>query len=183
MDAEPQAHASTEVPAHPAATHGEPDLLDPSGQLVFWTWVTFFLVCVVLHKIAWKPILKALDDREANIRKSLEDAEAVRQEKEGIDRHRRQVLEAAEAQAKDLISGGRRGAEEAARVIEQKAREEAKIALENAAREIKAAQEKARATFRREGAEMAVSLAEGILKEKLNAESDRALVDRLLQEI
>jgi len=39
-------------------------LLDPNPGLIFWTAITFVLVLLILKKIAWGPILGALEERE-----------------------------------------------------------------------------------------------------------------------
>ena len=107
------------------------------GAMVIWTWVLFVLLALVLYKFAFKPILQGLDEREAKIRKGVEDAEEARQKLEQIEARRESIIEEAEERAKTLIEDGRTAAKEAARVIEDKAKEEAKIMLENARREIR----------------------------------------------
>jgi F-type H+-transporting ATPase subunit b len=176
--------ATTEVPQHDAAhASGAEALLAANKGLVVWTWVTFILVCIVLYKVAWKPILAGLDERENSIRKSLDDAEKIRDEMAKMEETQKGMLQEAEAQAKQILAVARKGASEAARVIEEKAREESQILVENATREIQAAQEKAQAALKKESAEIAVELAGRIVGEKLNAEKDRQLVDRLIGEL
>ena len=47
-------------------------LLTPALGLIFWTTLIFLVVLYLLRKFAWKPILKALDDREQTIDDALE---------------------------------------------------------------------------------------------------------------
>ena len=178
-------HATIEVQPHGAeAGHGDSSaLLQANKGLVLWTWVTFILVCIVLYKVAWKPILAGLDQREKDIRKSLDDAEKIRDEMAQLGETQQRMLGEAEEKSKAILAEARKGAGEAARSIEAKAREEAQILIENATRELKAAQEKAQADLRKESAEIAVALAGKIVGEKLDAENDRALVDRLIEEL
>jgi F-type H+-transporting ATPase subunit b len=56
------------------------DLLLPHLGLIVWTLLAFIIVLFILKKFAWKPILKGLHDREANIASSIATAERVRQE-------------------------------------------------------------------------------------------------------
>ena len=42
-------------------------MVEVHGGLLFWSVVTFLLLLVVLKKIAWGPILTALEDREKEI--------------------------------------------------------------------------------------------------------------------
>ena len=56
------------------------DLLLPHLGLIVWTILAFLLVLFILKKFAWKPILKGLDEREANIAGSIATAERVKLE-------------------------------------------------------------------------------------------------------
>jgi F-type H+-transporting ATPase subunit b len=56
------------------------DLLLPHLGLIVWTILAFLIVLFILKKFAWKPILKGLNDREANIANSIATAEKVKLE-------------------------------------------------------------------------------------------------------
>ena len=56
--------------------------LDPG--LFVWTILTFLLLFALLAKFAWKPLLKALSEREEKIRSSLEQAEEAQQKLEQL---------------------------------------------------------------------------------------------------
>ena len=62
-------------------------LIKPDIGLMFWTIVNFLLLAFLLAKFAWKPLIKALDDREKQIaedisgaRKAKEDAETIKKQ-------------------------------------------------------------------------------------------------------
>jgi F-type H+-transporting ATPase subunit b len=56
------------------------DLLLPHLGLIVWTIIAFLVVLLILKKYAWGPILKGLNDREANIADSIATAEKVKLE-------------------------------------------------------------------------------------------------------
>ena len=56
------------------------ELLLPHLGLIFWTLLAFLIVLFLLKKFAWKPIIKGLSDREANIADSIATAEKVKLE-------------------------------------------------------------------------------------------------------
>ncbi|MGD0784851.1 MAG: F0F1 ATP synthase subunit B [Sedimentisphaerales bacterium] len=64
-----------------------------------WTVVAFLLLLIVLGKFAWKPMLKALKDREEHIRSQIESAEHSRKEaqeiREDIEQRRSHILQEA----------------------------------------------------------------------------------------
>lgn len=184
--AEPVSQHTAEIPPpHEAAGghggDGAPFQVDTSMMVL--TWITFFLVSAVLYKVAWKPILAALERRESMIRKAQEDAARLRDEVVRIDDKRRQAMTDAARQAEEQLAAARQAAAEIARKIEEQARDQAQTLVNNARREIDAATEKARATLRRDSAELAVGLASRVLRERLDEGRDRELVDRLIGEL
>jgi F-type H+-transporting ATPase subunit b len=56
------------------------ELLTPALGLFFWTLVVFVVILLLLKKLAWKPILKAIKDREESIEEALKSAEKARAE-------------------------------------------------------------------------------------------------------
>lgn len=171
------------VPGATPAAHGEVNVVAISQQMVIWTWVVFFFVAVVLYRIAWKPILAALADREEKIQRALDDARTARESVEQIEATRGQLIAEADAKAKEILADARAGAAEAARVIQAKAREEAQILLENAQREIRTSREQAEASLRKEMATFAVALSSRLVQENLDTPKNQALVNKLVAEL
>lgn len=157
--------------------------LSPDASMVLLTWITFFLLLAVLHKFAWKPILASLDAREERIRRSLVEADKVKEELQRINQARDQVMAEAEARAKEILEQSRKAAVEAAKIIQHKAREEGQILLANARREIQEEKEKAQADLRQESAHIAITLAGKLLEENLDNEKNRRLINEYIKEI
>lgn len=166
-----------------AGSHEAASPMDVSGAMFLWTLGTFTVVAVLLAKFAWRPILEGLDKREETIRKSIEDAKTVAEEKAGIEGERVRRIAEADAKAGDIVSRARQAGVEAERVIKEKAHRDASILVENAEREIGAASEKAAAALRKDSVEAAVSLAEKILNQNLDIEKQRLLNDKLISKL
>jgi F-type H+-transporting ATPase subunit b len=169
--------------AVPGGSHGEVNIVDIQTQMVIWTWVVFIVVAVILYRIAWKPILAGLSDREEKIQRALDDARTAKEQLEQIEATREQLIAEADAKAKEILAEARQGAVEAAHVIEGKAREEAQILLENAQREVRTAREQAEASLRQEMANFAVALSSKLVRENLDTPKNQALVAKLVQEL
>ena len=89
-------------------SHAEsPAIINGSGPLMILTWLTFIVMSYILYKVAWKPILKALDIREEHIRKAKEDADRARTELAQIEARSRQILAEAEAQRQAVVTEAR----------------------------------------------------------------------------
>jgi len=152
-------------------------------KMLMLTWVSFGIVAALLYKLAWKPILRALEQREATIRQSLDNAAKLRDELSKLEEQRGAVLAEADRKSRDVLADARKAAGETAAMIEQKARAEAQALVENARREITAAEEKAKDGLRREAAELALGAASRLLQENLTDAKNRALTDQLIQKL
>lgn len=159
------------------------DLFSPDLTLVILTWVTFLSLLAILYKFAWKPILAGLDKREETIRKSLEEADRIKEELREINQKREQLIREAEDKSKEIIDEGRKAAIEAAHIIEHKAKEESQIMLENAERQIKDVTEEAQFELRKMSADIAVELAGRLIEENLDSEKNRKLVNELIKHV
>ena len=162
---ETQAEVGVASPA--GASHGEGQgtsgLIDVTGSMMVLTWVAFALLSLVLYKVAWKPILKALDMRERSIRKALEEAEKARTE-----------TAATEARA---------AAQDGARTLQAQAEQQARLLQEEARRDIQAAVEQARATLRQETIDLAIAMAGKVVAANMDTDRNRAMVETLAGEL
>ena len=59
-------------------------MVEVHGGLLFWSVITFLLLLVVLKKVAWGPIISALESREDEIKSALNAAEKAREEAEKV---------------------------------------------------------------------------------------------------
>ena len=56
------------------------ELLTPGTGLIIWQTFVFLLLVFLLAKLAWKPILSSLKEREKSIQEALDTAEHARLE-------------------------------------------------------------------------------------------------------
>lgn len=68
------------------------DLLIPEIGLVFWHTIAFLILMFLLTKFAWKPVLKAIKDRESNIETALASAEKAKLEMTRLTNENEQLL-------------------------------------------------------------------------------------------
>lgn len=78
--------------------------------------ISFGIVCVLLYRFAYRPILKALDDRRQRIAEGLANSEKIKAELARTEALRQEVMEQANTQATEFVKEAR-GA--AARLREQ----------------------------------------------------------------
>jgi F-type H+-transporting ATPase subunit b len=78
--------------------------------------ISFCIVCILLQRFAYKPVLKMLEERRQQIAQGQAHAEQIKAELARTEEQRRGVLDEANTQATKLIDEGRAAA---ARVQEQ----------------------------------------------------------------
>ncbi len=173
-----------EVPApHGDAGAGHAAPSPVNGAMFFWFLVIFAMAAFILKKKAFGPILDALDKREEEIEQSLENADRLERELATLESTVQSKLDDTEEEVRGMIDSGREAAREAGKVIESKAREEAQILRENANRDIASAQGKAENTLRATSAELAVAMANKLLRQQMDAKGQKALADQLIAEM
>jgi len=79
------------------------DLLLPHLGLIVWTLIAFIVVLFILKKYAWKPILKGLNDREANIAGSIATAERVKLEMAQLKSENEELLATAREERSAML--------------------------------------------------------------------------------
>ena len=160
-----------------------PGILSPDVTLVILTWVSFFSRLVILHRLAWKPILAGLKEREDYIRKSLDDADKIKAQLAEVEAAKGKILDEAKEKASAIIEQSRKMGSELAGQIEQRAKKNAEEIISSAHQEIEGERERVRNALKKESAQTAVSLAEKILKENLNTEKNRNLINQAIKDV
>jgi F-type H+-transporting ATPase subunit b len=165
------------VPALAAeAQEQEPSIFAGNLGNVIVTLIIFGLVITVLGKLAWRPLLTVLNERERSIRESLETARRERQAAEEVLARYQTQLEKAREEAGAIVEEGRRDGEAVRRRIHDEARGQANEIIERARREIRLATDAALKELYDHTADLAVKLAGGIIRKELSAEDHRRLV-------
>jgi F-type H+-transporting ATPase subunit b len=111
-------------------------LVQPDPGLYIWTIATFLVLAGLLAKFAWRPLLAALEARQAAIRKSLDDARQAKQELERLNVESARILAQARTEAEAILTATRSDANQFREELKQKARAEAAGIVKNAERQI-----------------------------------------------
>ena len=160
------------------------DLFTPDAGLLFWMLLSFGVVFFVLAKWGFPVITRMVDDRKRYIDESLEAAREANEKLAHIKNESEAILkEAREEQAKILkeatLTRDRiiEEAREKARLEGQRLLEETRIQLNNE-------KEAAMRDIRRQTAEIAIGVAEKIMRNNLTTERQHMdLVERLVEEV
>ena len=148
--------------------------LDPG--LYIWTILTFVVLLALLAKFAWRPLLQALEERQAQIRKSLDDAQQARQELERVQHESAQLIARARVEADGIVSQSRADAERLRQELRESARAEAATLLKNAEKQIELQTVQAIRQIRSEAVDLSVLIAEKLIGRHLSKEDNERLI-------
>jgi len=135
-------------------------------ELLLFQALNFAVVLFILHRFLYRPILRIVAEREAHIKRGIEDAQHAARELKGAEDERRHIIMNATREAEVL-------AETARRISAEEHAEAVKAALEESAAIISRAEQRAEEEKRRtimeskeEIARMAVLAAERVLQKR-----------------
>lgn len=153
------------------------NLLAPNAGLIFWTFVIFSLLLFILSKFAWGPVTKALAEREQTIDESIRRAEVALAEAKQLQADNDAARRAAEADARRLIADANDAADRARAQRLDELNQELAAKRTQAEAELERQKTSLREELRTEVAALAVQAAEKVLRENLDGDRNRRLVD------
>jgi F-type H+-transporting ATPase subunit b len=143
--------------------------------------INFLLLFGLLTFVLYKPVMKMLDERQAKIKESMEQAEAIKQQSARSEQEIKAQLESSQKEAQKIIN-------QAAQIGEQlkvEAKEEARLEAENiinkAKIEIQRQRERDIEDLRTQFADIAILAAGKVIKETLDKEKHRRLIEEVLK--
>ena len=152
-------------------------------QLFISQVISFCVVAFLLHRFAYKPVLKVLEERRQKIAQGLADAEKMRQELAAAQVKVQELLGQAGAQASKIIEEARNAAAKVTETEAQKAIATAQDIV-NKAREASTAElAKMKADLRKEIGALAVKAAMQVTGKVLTPEDQRRLAEETNREI
>lgn len=150
------------------------------GSLVFQL-INFAILFWVLKKVAYKPILKVLEDRRKRIEDSLKLAAEIEQNQRTMAEQQAATLKAARAEAAEIVAKTRTEAAEMLKAADAKAMQQTEKLIAEAHNRIEQDLASAKTGLKREVAGLVVAATEAVLSEKVDAKKDEALIERALK--
>jgi F-type H+-transporting ATPase subunit b len=155
--------------------------LDPGS--VLWTILSFVTLLLILSKVAWKPILSALEAREQGIRDDIAGARSDREEAARIRADFEARLSEARQEAQGILSESRERAKRFEADEQRRLQEELNQQRERAAREIELQGRQAMDGLKGEVSALVLAAAEQVLRKGLQAADHEAVIRDALSEL
>ena len=153
--------------------------LDPG--MMIWTWITFLIVLGIMSKLALKPMLTAINNREDQIRGDIENAKKQRDEAEELLNQHKELMTSAESEAQKIVKENQQLAEKTKQTMIETARIEADKIIENAKKEIDRQKDSALSSLRAEVADLAIGAAEKIIIQKLDKSEHANVINEYIK--
>ncbi|MCK4274660.1 MAG: F0F1 ATP synthase subunit B [Dehalococcoidales bacterium] len=144
--------------------------------------VTFIILLVILRFVAYKPIMRMLDERSKRVKESMEQAEAVKEQSAHAEEELKKQLGEASREGQERIARAVKAGEEVKQKAQEEAKKEAETLLSRARAEIQTERDDAIGEVRREFADLTVLAAGKVIEKSLDKEEHRELIDKVLEE-
>ena len=159
------------------------ELVTPEIGLIFWTTVVFLLLVILLRKVAWGPILTAVDERNNSIKESLLAAEKARNEMSELTASNEKIIAQAKADRDILLKEAREMKSQIISQAKDKAGIEAEKLVNSAKEQISNEKMKALTELKNHVADLSIEMAEKVLLAELSdSEKQKKLVNTALKE-
>ncbi len=136
----------------------------------------------LLYLVAYKPIMRMLDERSRRIKESMEQVESIKEQAARAEEEVKKQLEAASREGQKRIAQAVRIGEEIKQGVQQEARQEAGTLIARARTEIQRERDGAIDELRREVADLTILAAGKVIERSLDKEAHRQLIDKVLEE-
>tara|TARA_Y100000588_G_scaffold159168_1_gene173083 strand:+ start:5038 stop:5586 length:549 start_codon:yes stop_codon:yes gene_type:complete len=161
----------------------KPGMVQVHGGTLFWSVVTFLLLLVVLKKVAWIPIIEALENRESEIKNALSSAEKARENAEKASKDYDDLVKKARLEAQEIITESKSTGERIRTEIKETAEKEAHEIIEKAQNQINAEREKAINDIKKIVVDFSIQAASKIIEKNLDSDDNRRIVNDTIEGI
>ena len=160
------------------------ELLTPGTGLILWQLIIFVALVFLLRKLAWKPIINSLKEREGSIQQALDWAERARAEMAQLKSDNEKLLKEARIERDNMLKEAR----EVANRMKDEAGTDAKKAADKIIAEARAAihveKEAAMRDVKAQVALFSLEVAEKLMKKNLASDKEqKTLVEGYIKDL
>ena len=159
-------------------------LVSPDPGLFIWSTVAFLILFFLLSKFAWKPIVKALDERERSIEDALTKAEMAKAEMAKLISENEDLLKEARLERDHILKEAKEIKDQMINDAKDQAKAEGAKLIEKAKTEITNQKLAAMAEIKNQVSGLSIEIAEKVLRKQFEDQGKhQPLVNDLLKEV
>ena len=144
--------------------------------------VNFIVLLVLLRLFLYKPVMKVLDERAQRTKEAMDLAEATKKEYEQAKGEVQKQIEKGRQEAQAIITQAIQVGERLKEESRQETAKQTQVMIDRARSELEAERDKIVGDLRREFVDISITAAEKVIKETLDKEKHRKLIEETLQE-
>ncbi len=161
------------------------DIVDKLGislPVLLTQVVTFIILLVILRFVAYKPIMRMLDERSKRVKESMEQAESIKEQSARAEEEVKKQLEEAGREGQERIARAVKAGEGVKQKAQAEAKQEAEALVDRARTEIQRERDEAIGEVRREFADLTIMAAGKVIDRSLDKEEHKELIEKVLEE-
>lgn len=136
----------------------------------------------LLYLVAYKPIMRMMDERSGKIKESMDNAEHIKQQAERAEEEASKRIDEAAKEGQEAIARAVRTGEEVRQEAQQKAKSEGEALIARARAEIQRERDEAIDQLRGEFADITIDAAGKVIDRTLDKKAHREIIDKVLKE-
>ena len=144
--------------------------------------VTFIILLIILRFVAYKPLMRMLDERSNRVKDSMDQTESIKEQAARAEEETKKQIEAASKEGQEMVAQAVRTGEDIRQKAQQEAKPEAEVLITKARLEIQRERDEAIGELRKEFADLTIAAAEKVIEQSLDKEAHRKLIDKVLEE-
>jgi F-type H+-transporting ATPase subunit b len=144
--------------------------------------VNFIVLLVLLRLFLYKPVMKVLDERAQRTKEAMDLADATKKEYEQAKGEVQKQIEKGRQEAQAIITQAIQVGERLKEESRQETAKQTQVMIDRARSELEAERDKIVGDLRREFVDISIAAAEKVIKETLDKEKHRKLIEETLQE-
>jgi F-type H+-transporting ATPase subunit b len=166
-----------------AAEGSPPSVFTGSWAESFWALLWFGILLFVLWKLAWKPLLKGLQQRQDHIQKEIGDAEKTHEQAQQVLNEYRSKLADAERQGQEIIDQRIKQAQIDAKKVENKSREQVEQMRLRFGEDVERGKANAEDQLWQQAGDIIQNLGQVVFDKALNDEDNQRLIQQAIERL
>ena len=157
-------------------------MLIPYMPTCVWVLINLLILYFVLRKLLFKPVTKFMEDRASSIEQSINNAQARMREADELKKDYENHLKSAHEEADRILVESRRQAEKEYASLIDAAKVESETIISRAHDETERERQQMKRDLKDQIASLALAAASKILEANMDTETNRAIVDKFIDE-
>jgi len=144
--------------------------------------VNFGILFALLALFLYKPVRRMLDERSSRIKESMEQADQIKEQLARTEEQVKEQIDIARKDGQEILAQAAQMGERLKEEARAEAKHEAELIVSKARAEIEMERDKAIDEVRREFVDLTITAAEKVVREALDKEKHRRLIEEVLKQ-